>query len=112
MANVLNTDKQIAIVSALSEGSSMRSIERMAGVHRDKIMRLGQVVWDGVVEVFDLKGHPKTDRAYAWSHDTGDHKHTKHHVTVPHIPPAISPQIAVRAAIVQEFRNLESKEAN
>ena len=29
-----------------------------------------------------------------------------------HIPPAISPQTAVRAAIVQEFRNLEPKEAN
>ena len=22
----------------------------------------GQVVWDGVVEVFKLKGHPKTDK--------------------------------------------------
>jgi hypothetical protein len=22
----------------------------------------GQVVWDGVIEVFKLKGHPKTDR--------------------------------------------------
>jgi hypothetical protein len=34
MANVLNTDKQIAIIAALSEGSSIRSIERMTGVHR------------------------------------------------------------------------------
>jgi transposase-like protein len=41
MTNVLNTDKQIAIVAALSEGSSIRSIERMTGVHRDTIMRLG-----------------------------------------------------------------------
>jgi hypothetical protein len=72
----------------------------------------GQVVWDGVVEVFNLRGHPKTDRVYAWSHDTDDPAHPKHYVTVLHIPPVVSPQTAVRAAIVQEFRNLESKKAN
>ena len=41
MANVLNTDKQIMIVGALAEGSSIRAIERITGVHRDTIMRLG-----------------------------------------------------------------------
>lgn len=41
MANVLPTDKQGAIVSALAEGSSIRAIERIAGVRRDTIMRLG-----------------------------------------------------------------------
>lgn len=47
MANVLNTDKQIAIISALAEGSSIRSIERITGVHRDTIMRLGVKVGEG-----------------------------------------------------------------
>jgi IS1 family transposase len=47
MANVLNTDKQIMIVGALAEGSSIRSIERMTGVHRDTIMRLGVRVGQG-----------------------------------------------------------------
>jgi hypothetical protein len=65
----------------------------------------GQTVWDGIVEVFDLYGHPKTDKVYAWLHDTGDPDKPKHHVTVLHIPPAISPITAVRAFIVQEFRN-------
>ena len=32
----------------------------------------GETVWEGKVEVFDLHDHPKTDRVYAWSHDTGD----------------------------------------
>jgi hypothetical protein len=41
MANVLNTDKKIAVIGALAEGSSIRSIERITGVHRDTIMRLG-----------------------------------------------------------------------
>jgi hypothetical protein len=65
----------------------------------------GQTVWDGVVEVFHLKGHPKTDRVYAWSHQTDDPKHPKRHVTVLHIPPVVSPQTAVQAVIVQEFRD-------
>jgi len=41
MANVLSTDKQIAVIGALAEGSSIRSIERITGIHRDTIMRLG-----------------------------------------------------------------------
>lgn len=68
----------------------------------------GKTVWDGVVEVFDLHGHPKTHRAYAWAHDTDDPKHPRRHVTVLHIPPAISPETAVRAAIVQEYRNAQA----
>ena len=72
----------------------------------------GKTVWDGVVEVFDLRGRPKANRTYAWSHDTGDPDHPKHHVTALHIPPVVSPQTAVRAAIVQEFRILEPKKEN
>lgn len=40
MANVLKLDKQVAVISALVEGSSVRSVERMTGVHRDTILRL------------------------------------------------------------------------
>jgi hypothetical protein len=63
----------------------------------------GKTVWDGVVEVFDLSGHPQTHRVYAWAHETESGK--RRHVTVLHIPPAISPETAVRAAIIQEYRN-------
>jgi len=38
--NRLKKEKELAIVSALVEGVSIRSIERMTGVHRDTIMRL------------------------------------------------------------------------
>jgi IS1 family transposase len=55
MANVLNADKQIAIIAALSEGSSIRSIERMTGVHRDTIMRLGVRVGQGCKALMDFK---------------------------------------------------------
>ena len=55
MANVLSTDKQIGVISALAEGSSIRSIERMTGVHRDTIMRLGVRVGEGCKRLMDAK---------------------------------------------------------
>jgi len=39
--NKLSNEKQIMIASMLVEGNSIRSIERVTGVHRDTIMRLG-----------------------------------------------------------------------
>ncbi len=65
---------------------------------------MGKTVWDGIVEVFDLEGHPKADKVYAWLHDTGERTHP---VTVLHLHPALSPVAAVRAFIVQEFRNAQ-----
>jgi IS1 family transposase len=53
MANVLSTDKQIGIIASLCEGSSIRSIERMSGVHRDTIMRLGVRVGQGCAALMD-----------------------------------------------------------
>lgn len=55
MANVLSTDKQTAIIAALAEGSSIRSIERITGVHRDTIMRLGVRVGKGCTMLMDSK---------------------------------------------------------
>ena len=53
MANVLNSDKQNMIIGALAEGSSIRAIERMTGVHRDTIMRLGVKVGQGCTKLMD-----------------------------------------------------------
>jgi len=39
--NQLSIEKQIMIASMLVEGNSIRSIERITGVHRDTIIRLG-----------------------------------------------------------------------
>src|SRR5271154_6441846 len=55
MANILGTDKQIAIIGALCEGPSIRSIERVTGVHRDTIMRLGVKVGKGGAALMDAK---------------------------------------------------------
>src|SRR5713101_7131256 len=39
--NVLPRDKQTEIIAALTEGCSIRAVERLTGIHRDTIMRLG-----------------------------------------------------------------------
>jgi hypothetical protein len=55
-----------------------------------------QIVWEGVVEIFTLHGHPKAKRAYGWQTGVGtDAQFT----AVLGIPPVNSPNTAVRAAI-------------
>lgn len=53
--NRLNLDRRTQIVSALVEGNSIRSTERMTGVHRDTIMRLLVEVGTGCAELMDEK---------------------------------------------------------
>lgn len=55
MAPFLESTKQVAIISALAEGSSIRAIERMTGVHRDTVMRLGVRVGQGCAALLDRK---------------------------------------------------------
>jgi hypothetical protein len=63
-----------------------------------------KLVWEGVVQVFDLAGHPTATRAYAWSSPIeGSAK--RRFFAVLHQPPVDSPQAAVRAAIVEEYRD-------
>lgn len=59
----------------------------------------GETVWDGVVEVFELVGHPDADRVYAWPYVT-DEGRTRI-VCILSVPPVDSPLAAVRAAIHQ-----------
>ena len=63
----------------------------------------GKTIWAGIVEVFELHGHPKANIAYAWTHATDDPNVPKKSVAVLHIPPAVSPITAVRLAIAQEL---------
>jgi hypothetical protein len=61
----------------------------------------GKTVWEGMVHVFDLKGHPKATRAYAWSSPI-ESSNKRRFFAVLHMGPIKSPQDAVRAAIVAE----------
>jgi IS1 family transposase len=55
MANELKTEKKTLAVSMLAEGNSIRSIERMTGIHRDTVMRLGVRVGEGCQRIMDEK---------------------------------------------------------
>jgi len=55
MVNVLPREKQVAIVSALVEGNSIRSTERMVGVHRDTICKLLRRVGDGCATLMNQR---------------------------------------------------------
>ena len=53
----LSIDKKITIIGALVEGSSIRSVERMTGVHRDTITRLAVRVGKGCERLMDERIH-------------------------------------------------------
>src|ERR1051325_2308620 len=53
MANVLKTEKKVAVISMLAEGSSIRAIERITGVNRNTIMSLGLRVGKDCKKIMD-----------------------------------------------------------
>ena len=57
MANNLPMEKKVLAVSMLAEDSSIRAIERVTGVHRDTIMRLGVRVGEACAKIHDVKMH-------------------------------------------------------
>jgi hypothetical protein len=64
----------------------------------------GKTVWEGVVHVFELDGHPRATRAYAWSSPVeGGAK--RRFFAVLHLGAITGPVEAVRAAIVAEHRS-------
>lgn len=66
-----------------------------------KVVFKGQTAWAGTVEVFGLIDHAKAKRAFAWSYRDGNQNKT---VAVLAIPPADTPQNAVKMAIASERR--------
>jgi hypothetical protein len=70
-------------------------VETVPVVHRKK----GKEVWRGNVEVFNLKGHPKAIRGYAW---TVDQLKAMETTTVLKLPPVDSPKTAVRSTINED----------
>lgn len=76
-------------------GCEAKHVETVPVVERFK----GKTVWEGEVEVFSLKGHPKAKRGYAWAYNKEKGSDT---VAVLELPPVISPRTAVQAAIVAQ----------
>lgn len=68
----------------------------------------GETVWQGEVEVFTIRGHPKAKRAYGWGFVVNENQGRKY-VAVLEVPPVSSPLTAVQAAIMSEIKHGKSK---
>jgi len=55
MANILKFEKKVAAISMLAEGSSIRAVERITGVHGDTIGRLALRVGQACRDIMDEK---------------------------------------------------------
>ena len=79
-----------------------------AGVWRETVpvheVFQGETMWKGEVEVFELAGHPKAKRAYAWSHLDGRKDKQERYVAVLEIPPVDSAQKAVQVQIDRDLK--------
>jgi hypothetical protein len=93
-----------------SEDQCKKAVEQMHGGSAQLFQSVpvretfeGKPVWEGVVHVFDLAGHPTATRAYAWSSPIeGSTK--RRFFAVLHTDRINSPLEAVRAAIVADHR--------
>src|SRR5688572_27902809 len=56
----------------------------------------GQIAWEGHVETFLLLGHPTAKRCYGWSYGEPEQ-----FITIPELPPADSPEGAVKVEMAQ-----------
>jgi IS1 family transposase len=81
MSNNLRTEKQLAVLSALVEGNSVRSTERMIGVHRDTILRLMVRVGNGCADLLNEKmvdlGCARLEMDELWSYVGKKQRHVK-----------------------------------
>jgi hypothetical protein len=68
----------------------------------------GETIWQGDVEVFDIRGHPKATRGYGWGYTTTEGG-GRRYFTVLELPPVDSPETAVKIAIASEIKNAREK---
>jgi hypothetical protein len=60
----------------------------------------GKAVWEGVVHIFKLEGHPTASEAYAWSAPMEDSTE-RQFFAVLNSPPITSPVEAVRSTVTR-----------
>ena len=65
----------------------------------------GETVWEGVVEVFSIRGHPEATTAYAWGFEN-DYGH-RAYTAVLGVGPIRTARDAVRAAVIAEARKAQ-----
>jgi len=64
---------------------------------------IGAREWNGTVHVFDLAGHPRATRAYAWSSPV-EGSDTRRFFAILHSGAVTSPRDAVKTALVADYK--------
>ena len=64
----------------------------------------GKTAWKGIVEVFDLTGHPKAKRCYGWSYDEPEQ-----FITILELPPVTDAKSAVKVGVSYQIKKLREK---
>lgn len=81
---------------------AIRDLHGLEGEHVESVAVTetfqGKTVWQGTVDVFRVRGHPRAHFAYAWSYEAENGE--LRHVAVLGVPPINSAQDAVRAAVM------------
>ena len=96
---MIDAKYQAALVKAFKDlhGCEAKHVETVPVIEHWQ----GKTVWEGEVEVFDLSGHPKATKGYAWAYDKARGSEI---VAVLELPPVISPKTAVQVAVVGQMR--------
>ena len=66
--------------------------------HVKEVFR-GETAWEGDVEAFDLRGHPKAKRCYGWSYGEPEQ-----FITILELPPVDSPESAVKVGVAYQAK--------
>ena len=101
MAETLDYIRTLKEAIRTGHGCDSRHIESVPILE----MHLGQTVWSGTVEVFELIGHSDATFCYAWGHAVRDTGNEVRIVTVLRLPPVFSPRTAVQVSIVADAKN-------
>ena len=95
----------------IEKSERCRATHLASSVVRERFEGAKKPVWEGVVETFQLDGHPTAKRAYAWESpaEVSRDKPEPEYTVVLGLPPANSPEDAVKVAVVGAIKKLLRK---
>ena len=86
------------------------AITRLHGCEAAHVMTIpvtekrdGKIIWEGDVELFNLRGHSDAIACYAWSFM--DDSRVEQFSAILKLPPVVSAETAVRAAMERRAKN-------
>ena len=98
-----NMADESGLIPLLQE--AVQGLHKCDAIHRESVpvheQFQGQALWKGYVEVFDLQGHPKSRRCFAWL-QPNQGKGIRY-VALLDVWPVTSPQAAVKAMIAMDI---------